>query len=300
MPDFSGFLAFYHGLCYTVGMKRNRMLLPRLPALFLMLALMFSLCGCHRDPHKGMVEIYNGAGFDWVTPWKGVAVSDLQEADFYTPDAGLTVSYTGEAYRVQQGIDVSYYQGDVDWQAVAEQGIDFVMIRAGYRGFTDGYISKDVCFEQNAAGALAAGLEVGLYLFSQATDPDEAREEAQWLVDAAKDYNVTLPLAFDWEAISEYEARTDGMLGGEITACAEAFCEVVRAAGYTPCVYFNNWQGYYDYDLSAIDDAVFWVSNPSTWDDFYYAHSIWQYTYSGTLRGINGNVDRNLRYVPAE
>lgn len=300
MPDFTGFLAFCWGLCYTVGMKRNHLILPRLLALFLMLALVFSLCACHRDPHKGMVEIYNGTDYDWITPWKDVAVSDLREEDFYTPDAGLTVRYTGEAYRVQEGIDVSYYQGDVDWQAVAEQGIEFAMIRAGYRGFTDGYISKDVCFEQNAERALAAGLEVGFYLFSQATDPDEAREEAKWLVEAVKDYDVSLPLVFDWEAITEYEARTDGMLGAEMTECAAAFCDVVRDAGYTPCVYFNNWQGYYDYDLSALNGAEFWVSNLSTWDDFYYAHSIWQYTYSGTLRGINGNVDRNLRYVPVE
>ena len=282
-------------------MKRNHLIFPRLTALLTILTLALTLCACGpRDPHAGMVEIYNGTGFDWITPWKGVETSDLSEEDFYTPDAGLTVSYTGAAYRAQQGIDVSYYQGNVDWQAVAGQGIEFAMIRAGYRGFTDGYISRDVCFRQNAEGALAAGLEVGLYIFSQAVDPDEAREEARWLVEAAADYDVTLPLVFDWEPITDYEARTDGMLGTEMTACAAAFCEVVRDAGYTPCVYFNNWQGYYDYDLSQLDDAVFWVSNPGAWDDYYYAHSIWQYTYNGTLRGINGNVDRDLRYVPAD
>ena len=232
-------------------MKHKYLDLSRLTLIFLTLALIFCLSGCReKDPHAGMVEIYNGTAYDWITPWKNVPVSDLEEVDFYTPDDGRTVLYNGETYRAQQGIDVSYYQGDVDWSAVAADGIEFAMIRAGYRGFTDGGISE--------------------------------------------------PLVFDWETISEYDARTDAMLGAEMTACAAAFCETVRAAGCTPCVYFNQWQGYYDYDLSALTDAVFWVSNPGAWDDFYYAHSIWQYTYSGTVSGIDGNVDRNLRYVPAE
>lgn len=282
-------------------MKQKYLVFTRLTLIILTLALIFCLSGCReKDPHAGMVEIYNGTAYDWITPWKNVAVSDLEEVDFYTPDDGRTVLYNGEAYAAQQGIDVSYYQGDVDWPAVAADGIEFAMIRAGYRGFTDGGISKDTCFEQNAAGAIAAGLDVGFYIFSQATDPDEAREEAAWLVEAVKDYDVALPLVFDWETISEYEARTDAMLGAEMTACAEAFCEVVRAAGYTPCVYFNQWQGYYDYDLGTLDDAVFWVSDPGAWDDFYYAHGIWQYTYSGTVSGVHGDVDRNLRYVPVE
>lgn len=286
---------------YYFIMKKIRCIPSRLTALFLLLAMMLSLTACReKDPNEGKVEVYNGQAWDWITPWEGVEASTLTEQDFYSPDAGETVRYTGDAFRVQEGIDVSYYQGDVDWKAVAADGIEFAMIRAGYRGYTDGYISRDTCFLENAAGALAAGLEIGLYLFSQATTPEEAREEAQWLVDAASDYDVTLPLVFDWEPITDYEARTDGMMGAEITACAEAFCDTVRAAGYTPGVYFSAWQGYYDYDLGALSDAEFWVSQIGSWDEFYYAHGMWQYTFSGRVDGITSQVDRDLRYVPAE
>ena len=174
------------------------------------------------------------------------------------------------------------------------------MIRAGYRGYTDGYINMDPCFPANAQGALDAGLEIGLYFFSQAVTEEEAQEEAQWLLQAASRYRVTLPLVFDWENIGEDSARTDAMLGSEMTAGAAAFCDVIARAGYTPGVYMNRWQGYYDYDLSQLTGAELWVSAATDVDDFYYAHTFWQYTYNGSVDGIQGAVDRDLRFIPVE
>ena len=88
------------------------------------------------------------------------------------------------------------------------------------------------------------------------------------------------------------------MYGAEITACAVAFCETIREAGREPAVYASRWQGYYDFDLSQLADAALWISAPGDWDDFYYAHAIWQYSCSGTVPGIEGIVDRDLRYLP--
>ncbi len=270
-------------------------------ALILAAVCLLSLAGCReRDPHEGMVQVHDGSALVWVRPWKGAAANDMTAADFYTPDAGDVVSYTGDGYIAQQGIDVSYFQGEIDWNAVKADGIDFAIIRAGYRGYTDGYISMDANFPKNAQGALDAGLEIGLYFFSQAITEDEAQEEARWLLEAAQRYDVTLPLVFDWETIAEDSARTDGILGNQMTQFARAFCSEIRAGGYAPAVYFNRWQGCYDYDLGQLSDAALWLSADDEADDWYYAHSIWQYTYTGTVDGIEGSVDRDLRYLPAE
>lgn len=265
------------------------------------LALCVALCGCRReepDPHAGMVEVFNGAASDWITPKPAVPVSALTQADFSLD--GEVVRYGGTACRAAQGVDVSYYQGEIDWAAVAASGVEFAMIRAGYRGYTDGGITEDERFRENAQGALNAGLRVGLYFFSQAVTVEEAGIEARWLLDAAKDFKITLPLVFDWEPIGGVsgEIRTDGMTGAETTACARAFCEIIAGAGYEPCIYFSRWQGYYDYDLSQLTDYTFWVSGTGAWDDFYYAHTFWQYTFTGTVDGIATAVDRNIWYIP--
>ena len=292
------------GGCAIISFMKRQDFPTILIAAVLILAL---LSGCsmlrepeQADPHAGMIEVNNGAATVWVRRWDGVEQSLLTQEEFSAAEDG-TVTYTGTRFRAEQGIDVSYFQGEIDWSAVAASGVRFAYIRAGYRGYVSGEICADERFEANAAGAKAAGLEVGLYFFSQAVTPEEAEEEAAWLLDAASRFDVTLPLAFDWEAQTSGDGdpvRTDGMLGPEITACAAAFCSAIRAAGRTPAVYANRWQGYYDYDLSQLGDAELWISAPGEWDDFYYAHSMWQYSYESTVPGIAAAVDRNLRFVP--
>ncbi len=264
----------------------------------------FALAGCSpRELHIGQVEVNTGVNTAWITPARGVDRFGIPASDF-SAGADGSVTYTGTAYRVLQGIDVSTFQQDIDWQAVADSGIAFAVIRAGYRGYGKGTIVEDDRFRQNVAGARAAGLHVGLYFFSQAVTPEEAAEEAQWLVDAARDYQIDMPLVFDWENIDQSTVaagdtvRTAAMTGEDVTACAVAFCETVTAAGYDAAVYGNRWQGYYDYDFTQLKDYAFWVSAPGTADDFYYAHDFWQYSYDGTVPGISGSVDRDLWFVP--
>ena len=206
-------------------------------AVLLAAAMTFALAGCSvRELHIGQVEVNTGAGTAWITPARGVDRFDIPAADF-SAGADGSVTYTGTAYRVLQGIDVSTFQQDIDWQAVADSGIAFAVIRAGYRGYGKGGIVEDDRFRQNVAGACAAGLRVGLYFFSQAVTPEEAAEEAQWLVDAARDYKIDMPLVFDWENIDQSTVaagdtvRTAEMTGEDVTACAAAFCaaSAVRA-----------------------------------------------------------------------
>ena len=142
------------------------------------------------------------------------------------------------------------------------------------------------------------------FVFWPAVPPAVGAEEAQWLVDAARDSKRAMPLVFDWENIDQSTVaagdtvRTAEMTGEDVTACAVAFCETVTAAGYDAAVYGNRWQGYYDYDFTQLKDYAFCVSAPGTADDFYYAHDFWQYSYDVTVPGISAIGDRDLWFVP--
>lgn len=195
-----------------------------------------------------------------------------------------------------QGVDVSVYQGEIDWQAVADAGVDFAIIRVGYRGYSQGGLQMDERFRENMDGALAAGLDVGVYFFSQATSVLEAEEEADFVLSAVRGYPIKYPVAFDWEFIDGAEARTDGMDGDTVTQCAAAFCELVSVAGYTPMVYFNQELGYLFYQLDQLDASQFWLAEYDTKPDFFYDFEMWQYTHTGAVPGIQGNVDLNLAF----
>ena len=224
----------------------------------------------------------------------GVPVNRYAREDF-TVDENGRVSYSHNGLRAKEGIDVSFYQGEIDWAAVAADGVDFAMIRLGYRGYTEGGLQMDSRFEENIRGALEAGLEVGVYFFSQAITPEEAEEEADFVLEALEGYEITYPVAFDWEPITPGKgARTDGLDGETLTQCAAAFFERIAQAGYTPQVYFNQELGYLVYDLAGLKEYSFWLAEYDTAPDFYYGFDLWQYTHTGTVEGIQGNVDRNL------
>ena len=216
--------------------------------------------------------------------------------DAFSVDAAGWVQYEVDGQQAAQGIDVSVYQGDVDWQAVATSGVDFAMIRVGYRGYSQGSLQMDECFHANMEGALAAGLDVGVYFFSQATTVAEAEEEADFVLEAIRAYPIRYPVAFDWEYITAGPARTDGMDGEGITQCAAAFCELVSLSGYTPMVYFNQDMGYLVYQLQELDAYPFWLAEYDSRPDFYYDFEFWQYTHTGSVPGIEGNVDLNLAF----
>ena len=218
------------------------------------------------------------------------------EPSAFTADNQGRIQYEKDGKRAAQGIDVSVYQGDIDWKAVAESGIDFAMIRLGYRGYSQGSLQLDECFQTNIQGALDAGLDVGVYFFSQATTVLEAEAEADFVLEAIRSYPIQYPVVFDWEYITADAARTDGMTGEEITQCAAAFCELVSAAGYTPMVYFNQDMGYLVYELDQLNAFSFWLAEYDSRPDFYYGFEMWQYTHTGAVPGIEGSVDLNLSF----
>ena len=214
----------------------------------------------------------------------------------FSVDSQGWLQYQSGGRRGVQGIDVSFYQGEIDWQAVADSGVEFAMIRVGYRGYSQGALQMDERFRENMDGALAAGLDVGVYFFSQATSVLEAEEEADFVLSAIRGYPIKYPVAFDWEFIDGAEARTNGMDGDTVTQCATAFCDLLSVAGYTPMVYFNQELGYLFYQLDQLDASQFWLAEYDTKPDFFYDFEMWQYTHTGAVPGIQGNVDLNLAF----
>ncbi len=192
------------------------------------------------------------------------------------------------------GIDVSTHQEKIDWQAVADSGVDFAILRAGYRGATEGNIYEDDCFAYNLEGAENAGLMVGVYFFSQAVDPAEAKEEAEYVCDLLGRTKLDLPIFYDWEYL-EGRVPMPGLL--PMTECAVAFCEEVRDRGFVPGVYFNQDYGYNYLDLRELEDYTLWLAEYGSIPEFPYLYHMVQYTDSGTVPGIEGPVDLDLLFM---
>lgn len=209
--------------------------------------------------------------------------------DFTYENGFLTCTVANSAL----GIDVSEHQTSVDWNAVKAAGVEFVMLRAGYRGYTEGELYEDSCFDAYLTGAREAGLDVGVYFFSQAVSVEEAEAEAAFLLDILEGTELEMPVVFDWEYVSG-ESRNGTVSGRTVTDCAIAFCDAVAKAGYDPMVYFNSDLGINMLRLRELTDYGFWLAQYSDTLDFPYRVQMWQYTHTGTVPGIEGNVDINL------
>ena len=226
-----------------------------------------------------------------------VAENSYDPAGFY--EEGGFKRYKSADTIASVGVDVSSHQQDIDWELVAANGVEFAMIRVGYRGYTEGEIQPDDYFTQNIEGALAAGLDVGVYFFSQALDEKEAIDEANFVLESIKDYPLSYPVIFDWEDI-QADARTDGMDSIQLTKNALAFCGVIEKAGYRAGVYFNQRFGYEEFDLESLQDYVFWLAEYNETPSFSYHFQLWQYCNDGRVDGIQTDVDLNLAFLRAK
>lgn len=194
------------------------------------------------------------------------------------------------------GIDVSAHQQTVDFQAVADAGVQFVMIRVGYRGYETGDLLLDSYAQENYRNAKAAGLKVGAYFFSQATSVREALEEAVFFLHAIRDWALDMPVVYDWEYVST-EARTGSIDPRTVTDCTLAFCNAVAKQGYRPMVYFNPHQAREFLYLEELTQYPFWLAMYTDQMDYAYRVDMWQYSDAGNIPGIDGPVDLNL-YFP--
>ena len=227
---------------------------------------------------------------------EGVPTNNYDKSAFSRD--GSIMRYNDPSVRTRLGIDVSQYQGDIDWTAVAGSGVEFAIARVGGRGYTAGAVFADPKFDEYADGAASAGLQVGAYFFSQAISVAEAEEEAYFVLDKLRGHSITGPVVFDWEVIGKSSARTYGIETSVLCACARAFCKIIEDAGYDAMIYINNYAGYIKYDLSQVVEYPLWYANYSTdAPTFYYDFAMWQYTSKGSVPGIKGNVDMDLWFI---
>lgn len=202
------------------------------------------------------------------------------------------IAADGSAAKVT--IDVSSHQGEIDWSAVAADGVENVFIRVGSRGYESGTIYEDERFVQNLQGAQAAGLACGVYFYSQAVTLDEAQEEADFVLKAIEGYSLGLPVVMDYEEVLKPTARTSNLDTQTRTDNAIAFCERIKAAGHPVMLYSTRSMLLNHFDLVRLLDYPLWVAEYNETTQFPYEFKVWQYTDRGRVAGIGPDVDLNL------
>lgn len=228
---------------------------------------------------------------------------EKEEAKVQLPDLKASQYETDE---ITTGIDVSEFQGNIDWKAVADSGIDFAMIRVGYRGMKNGEIKEDACAKYNLQEASKNGLKIGAYFFSTAVTEEEAKEEAEWTKNLLSGYPVTYPVAYNCEGFQNPSSRQFELSVEERTKLADAFLKSIEEGSYTGMFYAAKNE-LDDNNLWNADDLSLnyriWVAQYSdqTWpektkSDYTGDHVMWQYTNQGKLDGIKGAVDFNVAY----
>ena len=209
------------------------------------------------------------------------------------------ITYEGDThFTVRKGLDVSVYQGEINWKKLKKAGFDFVFIRVAARAYgKKGQLLPDKAFSRNIKGAQAAGLDTGAYFFSQAVNEKEALEEADLAVDLLRDYELQLPVVFDPEIIHDDKGRTDKVSAGQFTDNAIAFCERIRKAGFEPMVYANMvWEDRL-FEMERLQDYPFWYADYEKTPQTPYDFTFWQYTEKGRAPGVDGAVDLDVQFL---
>lgn len=191
------------------------------------------------------------------------------------------------------GIDVSSHQGTIDWHAVRNDGISFAIIRIGYRGTESGTIELDSCFRQNLLGAQMAGLNIGVYFYSQATTVAEAEEEADFVLQELGSASLMYPVVFDFEPTGNDDARIASLSSEEMCAIAQAFCGRIAASGRTALVYGNIYD-LRDMGYEDLWEYGYWLASYTDTPSADIPFAIWQYTATGSVDGISGAVDLDI------
>ncbi|MBQ6337330.1 MAG: Lyzozyme M1 (1,4-beta-N-acetylmuramidase) [Ruminococcus sp.] len=252
------------------------------------------------DAAQGELVTINDSEMGTVTlrPVDGAEISTYS-AENLKKDANGYYEYYENGKKISHlGVDLSEYQGEVDFEKVKASGVEFVMLRIGGRFYgTEGKLYEDGAFDTYYEQAKAAGLKVGAYYFSQAASVADAQEEAAQTIKKLNGRTLDYPVAFDWENIGDDEARTDGVTGAELTSIAEAFCDAINEAGYKSIVYANAGQMFVMYDFETMKNYDFWLADYREFPTMYYNYDMWQYATDGTVDGIEGEVDLNISFT---
>lgn len=208
--------------------------------------------------------------------------------------------YTDNGKKISRvGVDISKHNGKVNFNSIKAAGVDYVMLRLGARGYSTGQLSLDDNFVENMEAAVEAGLDIGVYFYSQAISQDEVVQELNFVIQNLEPYraNITYPVAFDMENVANDKARIDGLSRDDKTAIAVTFLSGIQTAGYVPMVYGNKEWLIKNIDLTKLQDYDVWLSQEQDIPDYPYQFAMWQYTTTGVLNGVTGDASLNLCFV---
>lgn len=251
-----------------------------------------------RPYYPDELVVVSGGTFHFVPIQKDLRLNDYTQENLNILETGEYQYLENGQVTSHKGIDVSRHQGEIDWQQVAADGVEYAFIRVGNRGYGTGKLVEDEYFEQNITGALSAGIKAGVYFYTQAINEEELMEEANFVLEKIAPYRIECPVVFDVEKVSGDDGRMNSLTVEERTNLTLLFCQTIENAGYKPMIYHNMEMGTLLLDLAKLEDYDKWFAYYNA--DFYYPYQyeIWQYTDNGTVNGIDGPVDLNISFGP--
>lgn len=235
-------------------------------------------------------------GFDFIPVDPNLKKASLAVENYYQDADSDEVLYAEDEKVIsQKGIDVSSHNGKIDWTKVKDDNVTYCIVRMGYRGSTEGKLATDTTFEYNISNAIKNGIETGVYFYTQAINEEEAIEEAKYVLDAIEAYDVKGPICYD---IEDYPGgRADNLEPEVYTACTKAFCKTIKDAGYEPMIYGNLNTFFRMLNVAELEEYDKWFAAYMFPVYYPYEYKIWQYSSSGSVMGIKGKVDMNIRVV---
>lgn len=242
--------------------------------------------------------VASGGQYHFVPINRQLKQSQLVQENVNLLESGEIQYMSGDQVISHKGIDVSRHQGNIDWEKVAQDGVEFAFIRVAYRGYGTGKIEEDSYFDQNVQGAQAAGIKTGVYIYSQAITEEEILEEAELVLQKVAPYQLECPIVFDVELVSGANGRMNNLTQEERTSLALLFCQTIEAAGYKPMIYHNTEMGALKIDVAALEDYDKWFASYSETLYYPYEYKVWQYTSHGKVAGISSEVDLNICIEP--
>lgn len=254
----------------------------------------------NQEPQEEQKEItiYDIEDGYMKVPYNAEATKNEYNWEEYLQNQDGHYKYEDEKYKSKLGIDVSSHQKNIDWKKVKEDGVEFAILRLGYRGYGEsGKIVIDSSFEQNYKKAREQGIEIGVYFFSQAISIDEVKEEADFVMKNLQGKEIAYPVVYDLERIKNDTARTDNLTEDEITKMMLEFCKIIVQNGYTPCIYGNAKTFTTKTKLEQFNSYQKWYADYQEKPIYPYEFNIWQYTETGKINGITGNVDIDIQFI---
>lgn len=247
-----------------------------------------------RDLYPDHVVMLDSGQYYFLPLQEDLAFNSYVDENFISDENGIVTYQEDGTTITKKGIDVSKYQGEIDWEAVKNDGVDYAIIRVGIRGYSEGGIMEDDFFRRNIEGAIANDIPVGAYFFTQALNEEEALEEANFVISMLQGYSLDYPVYLDIEDVKKEDCRTNNLTVEERTNNAKVFLEAISEAGYQPALYGNMKTYLLMLDLASLEQYDKWFAGYTLPIYYPYEYKMLQYSEKGRVAGISGQVDVNI------